>query len=111
MNKDVKSRIERYTYWDIFEEDVDCRSDREILRDIEGLMTNVVDEVTERARNNGKDVSMVRSNVAENYSACHRSLHMVQSASLPFQIVTIVEGRAPGTRHLESLKDRCFISV
>lgn len=67
MNQDVKSRIEQYTYWDIFEEDVNRRTDREILTDIEGLMTNVVDEVTARAEENGKDVSQVRSNVAGNY--------------------------------------------
>jgi len=67
MNQDVKSTIEGYTYWDIFEDDVDRRSDREILTDIENLMTNVVDQVTERARENGKDVSQVRSNVAGNY--------------------------------------------
>ena len=67
MNQDVKSRIEQYTYWDIFEEDVNRRTDREILTDIEGLMTNVVDEVTARAEGNGKDVSQVRSNVAGNY--------------------------------------------
>jgi len=36
MNQDVKSRIEQYTYWDIFEEDVNRRTDREILTDIEG---------------------------------------------------------------------------
>jgi len=67
MNQDVKSRIEQYTYWDIFEEDVNRRTDREILTDIERLMTNVVDEVTARAEENGKDVSQVRSNVAGNY--------------------------------------------
>lgn len=67
MNQNVRSRIEGYTYWDIFEDDVDCRSDREILTDINDLMTNVVDEVTERARDNNKDVRQVRSNVAGNY--------------------------------------------
>jgi len=67
MNQDVKSRIEQYTYWDIFEEDVNSRTDREILTDIDDLMTSVVDEVTARARENGKDVSQVRSNVAGNY--------------------------------------------
>jgi len=54
MNQDVKSRIEGYTYWDIFEVGVDRRSDREILTDINDLMTNAVDEVTERARVNYK---------------------------------------------------------
>lgn len=49
MNQDVKSRIEQYTYWNIFEEGVNRRTDREILTDIERLMTNVVDEVTARA--------------------------------------------------------------
>ena len=67
MNKDVKSRIEGYTYWDIFEDDVDRRSDRDILTDLDSLMNNAVDEVTERAQENGKDVSQVLSNVAGNY--------------------------------------------
>lgn len=67
MNQDVKARIERYTYWDIFQDDVTRRSDREILTDIAELMTNVVDDVTDRARENGKDVSQTRSNVAGNY--------------------------------------------
>ena len=61
MNKDVKSRIEGYTYWDIFEDDVDRRSDRDILTDMDSLMNNAVDEVTERAQENGKDVSQVRA--------------------------------------------------
>lgn len=67
MNQDVKSRIEGYTYWDIFKDDVDRRSSREILTDIDNLMNNAVDEVTQRARENGKDVPQVRSNVAGNY--------------------------------------------
>jgi len=67
MNQDVKSRIEGYTYWDIFEDDVDRRSDRDILTDMDSLMNNAVDEVTERAQENGKDVSQVLSNVAGNY--------------------------------------------
>jgi len=67
MNQDVRSRIERYTYWDIFEDDVDRKSDREILTDIDNLMNNKVDEVTERARENNKDVSQVRATVAGKY--------------------------------------------
>lgn len=67
MNQNVKSRIEDYKYWDIFEEDVDRRDDREILRDIEKIMTGAVDEVTERAQKRGRDVSQVRSSVAGTY--------------------------------------------
>jgi len=67
MNEDVKSRIEGYTYWDIFEDDVEKRTDQEILTDISELMENAVDEVTERAKQNDKNVDQVRRNVAGNY--------------------------------------------
>jgi hypothetical protein len=67
MNEDVKTRIAGYEHWDIFEDDVERRTDREILADIDELMTNVVDEVTARAQENNKNVSQVRSNVAGNY--------------------------------------------
>ncbi|AUG48533.1 hypothetical protein BVU17_13730 [Haloarcula taiwanensis] len=67
MNQDVKSRIERYKYWDIFDEAIAKKTNREILRDIETVMDSAVDGVTERARKEGKDVSQARVNAAGKY--------------------------------------------
>lgn len=67
MNDDVKSQIENYKYWDIFESDVQQRSNRQILHDIDDIMNNVTDQVTERAREEGKDVTQTRRTVAGNY--------------------------------------------
>lgn len=68
MNQDAKSRIERYQYWDIFADDVDQRSDRKILADIDDLMTNVEEDVTERAEAAGNDPAQTRKKVAGDYS-------------------------------------------
>lgn len=67
MNQGVKSRIERYKYWDIFADDVANRTDREVLADIDDLMTNVVEDVTERAQKEGKDPAQTRKMVAGKY--------------------------------------------
>lgn len=67
MNDDVKSTIEDYTYWDIFEEGVQQRSSREVLGDINTLMNSVENEVTTRASEAGQDVTQTRRTVAGTY--------------------------------------------
>lgn len=81
MNQKVKTRIEGYKYWDIFEEDVEDRTNQEVLSDMPIIMDNAIEGVNKRARETGKNAEQVRRNVAGNYFQALVSYATADSAS------------------------------